>query len=92
MKTIGIAWYRNSEDYDKIKALSIDGAEMPSSYEDWFLQVQEVYSRFEAEGSVIERAYIDPESFPAWCSARGLKINGVARASFADDFVASLES
>jgi len=46
-------------------------------------QTEESVSLFTARGWTIEKVYLDPIEFPAWCRALGLKIDVHARMAFA---------
>ena len=83
---IGIAWYHR-RDYKRLKKIFTDGQDLPSTFEQWLQLAQEAYDRLKRQGHIVEKAYIDPDTFPAWCATRGLKINANARTTFADEFV-----
>ncbi|MBK1709823.1 hypothetical protein [Marichromatium gracile] len=85
----GIAWFR-PEDYDRCRQLFVDGHKLPETYEEWHQAAQRIHDKLTAEGHRIERAYIDPKTFPAWCAARGLNVDAKARMQFAS-WVARVE-
>ncbi|HEY0380550.1 MAG TPA: hypothetical protein VGC87_26795 [Pyrinomonadaceae bacterium] len=88
IKAIGFAWYK-PEHYDEMRRLSADGkTQMPSTYKQWLKKAQDLFDRLKREGHTVEKVYIEPDTFPAWCAERGLQINAQARIRFADEFVA----
>jgi len=48
---------------------------MPSKWEDWLKAAEKMEKEVLQAGNVVERIYIDPNTFPDWCRA-----NGVGRA------------
>ena len=78
----GIAWYMQ-EDYDKSRAMFIDGDALPLSYQDWKQQVECLRERLVSQGILVIQAYIDPDLFPDWCIAHGYQADAHARDMFA---------
>ncbi len=78
VEAVGIAWYRR-EDYQRLKEMFTDGSKLPDTFDEWFRLARRTYRTLTASGLRVERAYIDPEVFPAWCKANGLKMNAKAR-------------
>ena len=70
---IGVTWYRR-EDYERLKAMFKDGEKLPDTYEDWLAKAQVTVLTLAADRLRVERAYIDPETFPniTTLSAKGL--------------------
>jgi len=87
VKIIGIPWYRK-ENYSRFKSLFVDGHNLPDTFDDWLKKSQDLLSCLQSQGHIIEKVYIDPDTFPEWCRRRGLDINSRARTDFANDFVA----
>lgn len=83
---IGIAWYHR-KDYKRLMKIFADSQELPSTFDEWLQLAYQTYDRLKRQGHLVEKVYIDPDTFPAWCAKRGLNINANARASFADEFV-----
>lgn len=84
---IGMVWYRNQKDYGILKSLFTDGHTLPSTYEQWLSKAERGFKEFQTKGYIVEKAYLDPETFPAWCRERGLDINAQARKEFGNWFV-----
>ena len=82
-KHTAVAWYHSAVDYALLKHISADGHELPESFEQWIDQTEKSVSLFTARGWTIEKIYLDPVEFPAWCRALGLKIDAQARIAFA---------
>lgn len=83
VQCVGIPWYQR-EQWDRLKHTLQDADVLPHSYDDWFEQAQGQLESLEAEGMLPVKAYIDPDTFPAFCCARGLKIDAAARNEFAN--------
>lgn len=86
VRATGIAWFRQ-EDYHRCRKLFIDGRKLPQTYEKWHQAAQRLFDQLVGSGHLVEKAYIDPETFPAWCAARGLNIDAQARLQFANETV-----
>lgn len=87
VRATGIAWYHRA-DYAKIKTVMIDARKLPDTYDQWLKQADRVFQRITTDGGIVEKVYIDPDTFPAWCAGRGLNVNADARIVFANEFVA----
>ena len=81
----GIAWYR-AEDYDRLKAMFVDGWKLPDTYEDWSKIAQDAYDTLTEGGTPVLKAFIDPDTFPEWCRIRGFKMDTQARLAFGTDY------
>lgn len=86
IRATGIAWFR-PEDYDRCRQLFSDGHGLNKRYQDWHQAAQGLYERLTRSGHIVEKVYIDPETFPAWCAERGLNVDAQARMRFANEFV-----
>jgi len=71
------------EDYAAFLAICEDAAGFPATWEQFARLTEEAERRYEADGTIIERAYIDPETFPDWCAAHGARVNSQGRMKFA---------
>ena len=78
-----VAWYHSAADYVLLKHISADGHELPESFDEWIEQTETSVSLFTAEGWTVEKVYLDPVEFPAWCRALGVTIDSHARIKFA---------
>ena len=88
IRAIGIAWYRSAEDYNRLRAIFTDGRSLPRTFNEWLKLAEEAYNGLKKKGHTVQKAYLDPDTFPAWCAERGLNVDANARTSFANDFVA----
>ena len=84
----GVAWYHSAADYALLKHVSADTRDLPESFEEWIKQTEESVSLFTTQGWIVEKVYLDPVEFPAWCRALDMKIDSHARTKFARAIVA----
>jgi hypothetical protein len=84
-----MAWYHR-EDWQKLKAIFTDSQVLPPSYEIWLEKAESGFRRAKSRGMIVEKVYIDPDTFPAWCRSRGLNIDAQARTAFAGEVVARM--
>ncbi|MFA5897910.1 MAG: hypothetical protein WC829_02235 [Hyphomicrobium sp.] len=82
IQKVGIPWYR-PEDYPKLLGVFADADRLPATHADWLARAEQLEQQVRASGKRVERVYLDPDKFPAWCRERGLDINGQARAGYA---------
>lgn len=86
IRAFGVAWYRQ-EDYAKIKKIMVDHRKLPDTYKKWLKSAEQTVNQIGGHGHIVEKVYIDPDTFPAWCRARGLDIDADARMRFANEAV-----
>jgi hypothetical protein len=79
---IGMVWYR-LEDYDAIRRIMADREKLPDTFSEWRMKAETGEKTLRRAGHIVVRAFIDPETFPDWCRARGLDIDTQARNRFA---------
>lgn len=79
---IGMAWY-HEKDYDRLKAMFVDGDKLPGTFLRWQAQAEQGRKKLTREGKAVVKAYIDPESFPEWCTVNGHAIDAAGRMAFA---------
>ena len=79
----GMVWYRR-EEYETVLAIMEDAIKLPRTYASWLAQAEANEKIAHQRGFSTIRAFIDPKTFPAWCHARGYKINAQARNEFAN--------
>lgn len=82
---LGMVWYR-LEDYDAVRRVMADGHKLPATFVEWRMQAERGEKQMQRSGKTVFRAFIDPETFPDWCRARGLNVDAHARNRFAADF------
>lgn len=87
IRAAGFCWYRR-EDYARIRKLMSDGHKLPATFDSWLEQAQKGLQRFEGQGGVALKVYLDPTEFTAWCSARRLKLDSSARTQYAAEAAA----
>lgn len=75
-------------DYPRLLAIFEDAGEMHDTWEEWEASGKKVEERLKAQGHVVERVYIDPDTFPDWCRKAGVGIVGSARSRFSAETVA----
>ena len=83
---VGIAWFR-PEDYETLLAMFADRDDVPDTYEDWIQKAERFTNQLKRNGQAYQKVIIDPKTFPAWCAARGFRIDGKARTQFAGEVV-----
>jgi hypothetical protein len=79
----GIAWFRR-DSFDEMRAMFEDGGGLPATYNAWLSGADSKVRQLEMRGIRVVKAVIEPDSFPEWCEARGMKIDSRARTHFAN--------
>lgn len=80
-RVIGVSWFRK-EDYAAIRRVSEDGHKMPDRWEDWLKGAEKMEKEAIQTRKVVERIYIDPDTFPDWCRANGCGVKREGRHKF----------
>ncbi|MGI8981274.1 MAG: hypothetical protein ACR2FY_18770 [Pirellulaceae bacterium] len=80
---LGVAWY-TPESYPLCRAVMLDGNEFPETYEEWLRRALQLEQATEQNGQLFVRAMIDPQQFPAWCTAHGHRPDRQGRIEFAN--------
>lgn len=83
VQAIGIAWYREA-DYERLRSIFIDSHALPDTFEKWQQKAEQIRKTQIQQGRIVIQAYIDPDTFPAWCAARGHKVDASGRMAFAN--------
>lgn len=83
---IAMTWYRR-EEWERLLAVFSDAHLLPASYEQWLARAEAKCRELVSDGITVEKVFIDPETFPAWCRKMELKPDAEARARYANDFV-----
>jgi hypothetical protein len=78
---VGAYWIKE-EDYAALLELFADGAKMPRTWSEWLKMAEEMERGLKAYGHVVMRVYIDPSTFPDWCTAHGTSPGGEGRKRF----------
>lgn len=79
---VGMAWYK-AEHYDAIRRVMADGHKLPATFHEWRMKAEAGEKLQRRAGQIVVRAFIDPETFPGWCGARGLNVDAQARMQYA---------
>ncbi len=85
-RAAGVAWVRE-EDYPAFLTIMEDANGLPKTWEKFVHFCEEAERSYRADGLIVERTYIDPETFPGWCASHGHRINSKARMAFAAELV-----
>jgi hypothetical protein len=86
-RAVGIAWIRK-EDYTACRAIFVDGDQFFPTWEEWEQSAKKSEEEFKVQGYIVERAYIDPDTFADWCNRKGVDTGRQGRARFGAVFVA----
>jgi hypothetical protein len=78
----GMAWYK-PENFLRLRAMFEDGHKLHETYGEWLAAAQTGKQRLESQGIRVFCVDIDPDQFPEWCKAEGLKLNADARNRYA---------
>jgi hypothetical protein len=79
---VGLPWVRE-EDYTAFLAVVDDADKLPKTWGDFIKYSERAENGFKADGQSVTRVYINPQTFPAWCSRKGYRIDADARQKFA---------
>lgn len=77
-----MVWYKE-EHYEKLLDIFDDAERLPKTFGQWQLRAEEKKNEVEAAGDQVIKVYIDPETFPEWCSNKGLPMDANARSQLA---------
>jgi hypothetical protein len=83
---LAMTWYRR-EDWQQLIAIFEDAHLLPPTYEQWLARAETGRRRYEKDGALVEKIYIDPKNFPAWCQKRSLKADAEARTQYANELL-----
>ncbi len=86
VSVMGVVWYK-PEHYDALLGMFPDRDKLHSTFEEWLKDAVRVTDQLRRNGIAFRKVFIDPDTFPAWCAARGLSLDAGARARFATEFV-----
>lgn len=87
LKAVGMAWYHET-DYIPLRKLFEDGEKLHSTYPQWLQAANLGVERLKKGGAIVERVYITPDEFSAWCAAKGERLNAESRMAFVNEVVA----
>ncbi|MCM2569731.1 hypothetical protein NAT65_01425 [Achromobacter xylosoxidans] len=80
---LGMSWY-SRENYERVKALSDDPEVFPNTFDSWQKLAQAGFDKFTAQGHLVIKADINPETFPQWCRDNGHRVDAKGRIAFAN--------
>lgn len=83
VRAVGMVWYRR-EDYPAILRIMADADRLHATWSEWHKSAKHGRDHLRSQGHTVIEANIDPETFPAWCRARGLNVDAHARMEFAN--------
>ncbi len=83
VQIVGMAWYR-PETFDRLRAMFEDGDKLHRSYKEWLSAAEFGRKSMEAQGIRVVCVDIDPDEFPKWCKANGMKLNAEARKGYSN--------
>jgi len=82
---VGIAWYTEST-YRRCLDIFDDASGFPDTFAEWLKLAESTENQLAIDGVESIRAEIDPETFPDWCSIRGIdKLDSDARMAFGNE-------
>ncbi|WP_275270515.1 hypothetical protein [Limnobacter sp. P1] len=82
VQIIGMAWYK-PENFDRLRTMFEDGHKLHRTYNEWFAAAETGRKKFESQGVRVVPVDIDPDAFPKWCKANGMRLNADARNKYA---------
>lgn len=77
-----MVWYKK-EHWDTLKQIFSDADRLPRTYDDWLARAEEMKSQIQAQGDVVLKVFIDPDTFPEWCEKKGIEMDAEARSQLA---------
>lgn len=86
-RAAGIAWIRE-EDYAALIAIFEDGNKFEGGWKEWVKRAEETEKQLKATGCIVERAYLDPDTFADWCRRNGVGTGREGRLKFGAEFAA----
>ncbi len=87
VRAVGLPWFRK-EDYSALRQIFTDRDKMYDTWEEWLASAEKSESNAKAQVHTVERVYIDPATFPAWCDANGTTVDSAGRNKFVATVIA----
>lgn len=84
-RAVGIAWIRE-EDYAALVAIFEDSDMFTDGWAAWNKRAEAIEDQMKGQGVIPLRAYLDPDTFPGWCAARGVDTGREGRTLFGIEF------
>lgn len=82
VQAVGMAWFK-PENFLRLRAMFEDGHKLHRTYDEWFRAAEAGRKAQEVKGIRVVCVDIDPDEFPKWCVAQGMKVDADARMRFA---------
>lgn len=82
VQVVGLPWYEEAS-YQAVTALMDDAYKLFGTYAAWHLAAQRTEDEMSRKGKTTIRVTLDLLQFPAWCTARGLRLNAESRIDYA---------
>ena len=86
-RAIAVVWYRET-DWPRLRALFAGTDELPDTYAEWLATAEGILARLKRNGIDGARVLLDPDTFSAWCAARGLAPDAQARSRYVSEAAA----
>lgn len=87
-KPVGMPWYHEA-DYARLREMFEDGQNLQATYREWLKAANLSFQNLKTFAVAVEKVYITPDEFSAWCAARGKHLNAAARMEFVNEAVAA---
>lgn len=78
---VGLIWVRE-EDYAAFLGLWADSNKMPQTWELWLKSAEKREQHAKSEGHLVERVYLDPDTFVDWCAVHICSVDAQGRDYF----------
>lgn len=78
---LGVGWYR-PEQWALLLAESVDRDELESTHAEWLASAEPSLKTIQATGQRPIKIDVDVEEMIAWCSGKGMPLDGNARSQF----------
>jgi hypothetical protein len=85
---VGVVWYREA-DWPRLRAQLADADKLPDTYPEWLASAEALLAQLRRDRIPAESVPLDPDTFSAWCAARGLALDAQARSQYASEIVAA---
>jgi len=79
-----VVWYRRA-DYQRVRKIMTDGKRLPNEFDEWEVKAQSQMETSNQEGLNIKPFLLDLDEFIAFCEAKKIPCDSLARAKFVAD-------
>ena len=77
----GIVWFQ-PENYGRMAAMFEDHFGIDSTYEEWLYAAESRRQSLERSGVKVLCVELDPDEFPVWCKAMGMRLDSESRRAY----------